>query len=271
MTTPITSITSIASIARLARRARAVSLPLVVAGALAAGCGTVAANSGGVGQPAGPASASASGSGSGSSSGSGSGSGSGSAPGSAPPAAPSATPVPTVTGGPAIVAGGANCAGWPADAAHGVLTAQFTPVAVERCVTSFQQIAGKGEWQTATLERSTDHLATLAAVLMRPSVGHEPDVMCPEYVLLPPQILLISSTGKALIPLLPVGTCGSVPAQVLGTLASMHWQPVSVRLVTKVAPAVAPKTFPGASLGPGSPKVLRTGSVSGVANGTPVH
>jgi hypothetical protein len=50
----------------------------------------------------------------------------------------------------------------------------------------------------------------------------------------------------------------------------MTWQPVSVRLVTKIAP-VAPKTFPGASLAPGSPKVLRTGAVSGVANGTPAQ
>jgi hypothetical protein len=257
MTTPITPI---ASIARLARQARAISLPLLVAGALAAGCGTVAANPGGPDQPAaGPASASAS------------GSGSASAPGSAPPTAPGATPVPTVTGGPALIVGGASCAGWPSDAVRGSLTVLFTPVAVERCVTSFQQIAGKGEWETATLERSTDHLATLAEVLMRPSVGHQPDVACPEFVLLPPQIVLISSTGKYLIPRLPVGTCGSVNAQVLSTLAAMDWQPVSVRLVTKVAPAVVPKTFPGASLPPGSPKILRTGSVSGVANGTPVH
>jgi hypothetical protein len=257
MTTPITSI---ASIARLARQARAISLPLLAAGALAAGCATAAANPGGPNEPAaGAASASAS------------GSGSGSAPGSAPPAAPRATPVPTVTGGPAVTAGGADCAGWPTDAAHGSLTALFTPVAVERCVTSFQQIAGKGEWETATLERSTDHLAALTAVLMRPSVGHQPDVMCPEFLLLPPQIVLISSTGKELIPRLPVGVCGSVDAQVLSTLASMSWQPISVRLVTKVSPAVVPKTFPGASLAPGSPKILRTGSVSGVANGTPVH
>jgi hypothetical protein len=259
MTTPITPI---ASIARLARQARAISLPLLVAGALAAGCGTVAANPGGPDQPAaGPASASASGS----------GSGSASAPGSAPPTAPGATPVPTVTGGPALIVGGANCAGWPSDAVRGSLTVLFTPVAVERCVTSFQQIAGKGEWETATLERSADDLTTLTELLMRPSVGHQPDVMCPEFVLLPPQIVLISSTGKYLIPRLPVGACGSVDAQVLSTLAAMHWQPVSVRLVTKVAPATVPKTFPGASLPPGSPKILRTGSVSGVANGTPVH
>jgi len=257
----MTPITLIASIARLARQARAISLPLLVAGALAAGCGTVAANHGGPDQPAGPASGSASAS----------GSGSASAPGSAPPTAPGATPVPTVTGGPALIVGGANCAGWPADAVHGSLTSLFTPAAVERCVTSFQQIAGKGEWETATLERSTDHLATLTELLMRPSVGHQPDVMCPEFVLLPPQIVLISSTGTYLIPRLPIGACGRVDAQVLSTLAAMHWQPVSVRLVTKVAPGVVPKTFPGASLPPGSPKILRTGSVSGVANGTPVH
>jgi hypothetical protein len=257
MTTPITPNGSIGSIARLARQARAISLPLLVAGALAAGCGTVAANPGGPNEPA-----------AGQTSASGTGSGSG----SAPPAAPRATPVPTVTGGPAVIAGGANCAGWPADAAHGTLTPQFAPVAVERCVTSFQQITGKGEWETATLERSTDHLATLTEVLMRPSSArHQPDVFCPEFVVLPPQIVLINATGKELIPRLPVGVCGSVDSEVLSTLAAMDWQPISVRLVTKISPAVVPKTFPGGSLAPGSPKVLRTGSVSGVANGTPVH
>jgi hypothetical protein len=255
MTTPIT----LSSIARLAA-------PVLVVGALAAGCGTVAANPGGPNQPAnGPSVVSGSASPSPSASGSGSGSG------SAPPAGAHATPVPTVTGGPALIVGGAACAGWPADAAHGTLTALFTPVAVERCVTSFQQIAGKGEWETATLERSTDRLATLAAALMQPSAGRQPDVMCPEFVILPPQIVLFSATGKELIPRLPVGACGAVDTQVLSTLAAMTWQPVSVRLVTKIAPVVAPKTFPGASLAPGSPKVLRTGAVSGVANGTPAQ
>jgi hypothetical protein len=105
---------------------------------------------------------------------------------------------------------------------------------------------------------------------MQPPAGHKPDVMCPEFVILPPQIVLFSSTGKELIPRLPVGACGAVDTQVLSTLASMTWQPVSVRLVTKIAPVVAP-TFPGASLAPGSPKVLRTGAVSGVANGTPAQ
>jgi hypothetical protein len=251
MTTPIT----LSSIARLAA-------PVLVAGALAAGCGTVAANPGGPNEPAnGPSVVS----------GSASPSATGSGSGSAPPAGAHATPVPTVTGGPAVIVGGAACAGWPADAAHGTLTALFTPVAVERCVTSFQQIAGKGEWETATLERSTDRLATLTAALMRPSAGHQPDVMCPEFVILPPQIVLFSSTGKELIPRLPVGPCGAVDTQVLSTLAAMTWHPVSVRLVTKIAPVVAPKTFPGASLAPGSPKVLRTGAVSGVANGTPAQ
>jgi hypothetical protein len=254
MTTPIT----LSSIARLAA-------PVLVAGALAAGCGTVAANPGGPNEPAnGPSVVSGSASPSASAPASGSGSS------SAPPSGAHATPVPTVTGGPALIVGGAACAGWPTDAPHGTLTALFTPVAVERCVTSFQQIAGKGEWETATLERSTDRLATLTAALMQPSAGHKPDVMCPEFVILPPQIVLFSSTGKELIPRLPIGACGAVDTQVLSTLAAMTWQPVSVRLVTKIAP-VAPKTLPGASLAPGSPKVPRTGAVSGVANGTPAQ
>jgi hypothetical protein len=175
--------------------------------------------------------------------------------------------------------GGSACAGWPANAAHGRLSALFTPAAVERCVSGYQQIPGKGEWMTATLEKSTDKLATLSAVLMAPS-GRQPAVFCPEFVVIPPQIVLINSTGQALIPRLPVGACGSVDSQVLSTLAAMTWQPLTVRLVSKVSPVTAPKTFPGASIGPGSikaspaadsPKVVRTGAATGVENGAPVH
>src|SRR3984885_5740244 len=228
MTTPNTPI---ASIARLARRARALSLPLLAAGALAAGCGTAAANPGGPDQPAaagGTTSASSS--------------ASGSAPGSAPPAG--AKPVPTVSGGTNILVGGSACDGWPANAAHGKLSPVFTPVAVERCVSGYQQISVKCEWMTATLEKSTDKLATLTAVLMRPS-GRQPAVFCPEFVVIPPQILLINATGQELIPRLPVGACGSVDSEVLSTLAAMEWQTLSVRLVTKVSPVTAPQTFPG--------------------------
>jgi hypothetical protein len=257
MKTPLTSF------ARLARQARAYSLPMLVAGALAAGCGTAAANAGGQNEPVDPASAAASSSASGSAP--------GSVPASGPGAAGSAKPVPIDPGGPMIPAGGAACSGWPTNATRGTLTAFFTPVAVERCVTSFQQIAGKGEWETATLEKSTDKLATLTAVLMRPSAGHQPDIMCPEFAVIPPQIVLISADGKELIPRLPVGSCGTVDAQLLTTLATMTWQPVSVRLVTRVTPAAVQKTLPGASLAPGSPKVLRTGAADGQPVSSTTH
>jgi hypothetical protein len=231
-------ITPISSIARLARQTRAVSVPLLVAGALAAGCGTVAANPGGPDQPVGTTSSSA----------------------SASASAPSATPVPTVSGGP-IIAGDTACVGWPSNAPHGKLTAFFQPVAVERCVTGIQAIPGKGEWETATLEKSTDNLAALVEALLQPSTRVHPGVFCPELAVLPPQVLLISSTGKQLIPRLPVGACGITNARVLSTLALMSWQPVSVRLISKAAQSV-PRTFPGASIGPGAPKVLRSGAAA---------
>ncbi len=230
--------TSIASITRLARQTRAFSVPLIVAGALAAGCGTVHASASDPGSVTTSTAAKAP---------------------AAPSSPTSATPVPTVTGGP-IIAAGTGCAGWPADAPHAKLTAIFQPVAVERCVTGFQVISGKGEWETATLEKSTDNLARLVQVLLQPSGRVQPGVFCPEFAVIPPQVLLISSTGKELVPLLPRGACGTADAQVLTTLASMTWQPISVRLIAKVTPAKTPRTFPGASIGPGSPKVLRTGA-----------
>jgi hypothetical protein len=239
-------ITPITSIARLARQTRAVSVPLLVAGALAAGCGTVAANPGGPNEPAGPASSTAS-------------STAASTSASAPASAPSATPVPTVTGGP-IIAGASACVGWPSDAPRGKLTALFEPVAVERCVTGVQAIQGKGEWETATLEKSTGNLATLVEVLLQPSARVQPGVFCPEFATIPPQVLLISSTGKKLIPQLPLGPCGNTGARVLSTLAALSWQPVSVRLISKVSASTPPRTLPGASIGPSLPKALRTGA-----------
>ncbi len=165
-----------------------------------------------------------------------------------------------------IGTGGAACSGWPANAPHGKLTALFTPVAVERCVSSVQQIKGKGEWQTATLERSTDKLATLTAVLMRavraaagrhvPRVRRHPAA---------DRALQLDRPGAH-----PPASGRRLRQRRLagaGTLATMTWQPLSVRLVSKVEPVVSPKTFPGASLSPGSPKVLRTGAATGVVNG----
>jgi hypothetical protein len=238
-------ITPISSIARLARQTRAASVPLLVAGALAAGCGTVAANPGATNEPNATASSSAS------------PAASASASSSAP--APSATPVPTVTGGP-VATGETACVGWPSDAPRGKLTTFFQPVAVERCVTGYQIIRGS-EWETATLEKSTGNLTALVEVLMQPSTRVQPGVFCPMFVVIPPQVLLINSTGKQLIPRLPEGPCGVADSRVLTTLASMSWQPVSVRLISKVAPG-APRTFPGASIGPGPlPKPTRTGPV----------
>jgi hypothetical protein len=228
--------TSIASITRLAQQARAFSVPLLVGGALAAGCGTVHAP---VSSPAAGATAGQ----------------------STPSSSASATPVPTVTGGP-VTAGATACVGWPSAAPHGKLTAFFQPVAVERCVTGFQEIQGKGEWETATLEKSTDNLAALIQVLLTPSSRVQPAVFCPEFAVIPPQVLLISSTGKQLIPQLPMGACGIADSRVLSTLASMSWQPVSVRLISKVTPTVTPRTLPGASIGPGGPKALRTGAAA---------
>jgi hypothetical protein len=247
MTTPISPITSAARLARVAWQARGLAVPLLAAGALAAGCATPAANPGGLNEPV---------------------AASGTAPAGSHPAS-SAKPVPTVTGGPMIPAGGDACSGWPASAAHGTLTAFFTPVAVERCVTGFQQIAGKGEWETATLERSTDKLATLTAVLLHPSASHQPEVFCPDFAIIPPQIVLIDGTGKELIPRLPVGSCGTVEASLLSTLATMTWQPLSVTLVTKITPAAVP-TPPNGTFQAGSPRAIQTGGATGVENGQPV-
>src|SRR6516162_5659580 len=153
--TPLTRLTGsaqagFAGFSRFARRrgraALLASVPLLAAGALAAGCGTVSAP---------PAAG-----------GPGGGSGTGNPATSSPPSVGS-TPAPIVTGGP-VAPGEPACTGWPQRVGSGPLPASFVPVAVLRCVSGYQTIPGKGQWLTATLERAGGDLAPLVAALRRP-------------------------------------------------------------------------------------------------------
>ena len=201
-----------------ARRAGAVAVPLLVAGALAAGCGS--AHTG-----AAPGSTA-----------------SNAAPGHATvPAGPSAsaTPVPTVSGG-TVAPGQPACVGWPADAARASLPVSFVPVSVERCVNGAQTVPGKGLWTTATLQRADSGLAGLVNALRQPPATHKPGTMCPAVAVIPPQVVLTDASGKKLIPLLPASGCGLTQSQVLIALNALRWQPVSVRLIAKVAGATTP-------------------------------
>jgi hypothetical protein len=152
-----------------------------------------------------------------------------------PPASASATPVPTTTTGPPLVAGQPACVGWPANATRSkTLPASFEPVAVIRCVTDYQMIPGKGQWEVATLERADQGLAPLLTALQRPNQTRPPGTFCSALVELPPQFVLVGKDGQAIWPALPVTGCGLVQGEVLGALAALPWQKVSVRLVAKV-------------------------------------
>jgi len=152
-----------------------------------------------------------------------------------PPASASATPVPTTTTGPPLVAGQPACVGWPANATRSkTLPASFEPVAVIRCVTDYQMIPGKGQWEVATLERADQGLAPLLTALQRPNQTRPPGTFCSALVELPPQFVLVGKDGQAIWPALPVTGCGLVQREVLGALAALPWQKVSVRLVAKV-------------------------------------
>jgi hypothetical protein len=230
MSTITTALARLARLARLAPRGRAVFVPLLVAGALAAGCGTVHS----------PAAATAAG-------------GAGASPQPTAHGTPSQSPapVPTVTG--AAAAGQPECDGWPAHALRVTLPQFFDPVAAERCVTGIQTIAGKGQWETATLEKATSDLTPLMVALREPPAAHKPGTFCPELAMLPPQIVVISASGEELIPMLPVTGCGLVQSAVLAAIAALPWQPVSVRMI-------APVSTPAGSTRPAvvSPKNLQT-------------
>lgn len=151
------------------------------------------------------------------------------------PASASAAPVPTTTTGPPLVAGQPACVGWPGNAIRSkTLPASFVPVAVIRCVTDYQMIPGKGQWETATLERADQRLTTLINALRRPNQTRPPGTFCSDLVVVPPQFVLVAKDGQVIWPALPVTGCGLVQGEVLGALAALPWQKVSVRLVAKV-------------------------------------
>jgi hypothetical protein len=208
-------ITPIASIVRARRGAWAVAAPLLIVGALAAGCGS-AHVSGASSQASGRVTA---------------------------PAAPtaSATPVPTVTGG-SVVAGESACVGWPSSPPTATLPVSFVPVTVERCVNGAETVPGKGLWSTATLERSDGDLTGLISALRQTSAGRTPDTVCPELAVIPPQIVLISATGQQVIPRLPVSGCDLVQSRVLAALGVLRWDPVSVRLISPIEGSTATAT-----------------------------
>ena len=152
-----------------------------------------------------------------------------------PPASASATPVPTTTTGPPIVAGQPACVGWPRNVTRSKkLPASFVPVAVIRCVTDYQMIPGKGQWEVATLERADQGLAPLLTALQRPNQNRPAGTFCSDLVELRPQFVLVDKDGQAIWPALPVTGCGLVQGELLGALAALPWQKVSVRLVAKV-------------------------------------
>jgi hypothetical protein len=236
-----------ASITRTARLA----LLLLVAGVLAAGCGSVSAGSSAVagGSPAAsgtsgtPAAASGT---SGAPAASGSPASGGAVPATATPAA-SAAPVPTVSGGSAA-AGEANCAGWPSGAVSGPLPASFVPVSVERCANGVTAVSGKGLWTSATLERSTGDLSRLLTALREPAATRRPGTVCPALAMIPPRIVLVNAAGEKLIPQLPAGDCGLTSGAVLTALDELSWQPVSVRLIARISGG-ANETMPAPSVG----------------------
>ena len=125
-------------------------------------------------------------------------------------------------------------------------------------MTGFQQGPGKVEWQTATLEKATKDLTPLVAALLQSSARRQPGIVCPELAILPPQVVLISSAGKTLIPRIPLSGCGLAQSGVLRVLATLTWEPVSVRLITRLTGSQPLAGTPGAI----SPRTIQTLPVS---------
>ena len=193
MSTLIESITRAGRPGLTGWRPWGLALPLLVAGALAAGCGSASYSAPAAGGTV------AGGTSAGGSTAGGSTAGGTPAGGAVHGSAPATPIVPTVSGGP-VAPGGAACAGWPAGTGNAALPASFVPVSAERCVNSATTIPGKGLWTTATLQRSTSDLSGLVNALREPSATRKPGTICPALAVIPPQVVLINGAGEKLIP-----------------------------------------------------------------------
>ena len=213
----------------MARAAR-LAVPLLAAGALAAGCGSVSASSSAASGGAVHSTVTAT-------------------PVAPVASATSAAPVPTVSGG-SPAAGGVACVGWPSGTVSGALPATFVPVSVERCVNGATTVPGKGLWTSATLQRSTGDLSRLVNALRQPTVTRKPGTICPALAMIPPQVVLVDAAGEKLVPRLPLGECGLTASAVLSALDALSWQPVSVRLIARVSGGAAETTPATATAAP---------------------
>jgi hypothetical protein len=230
----------------IGRRTVAAAVPLLAAGALVAGCGSVRTGGAADAPPAhGTAPAASAAASSAPASSVPAASATAPASASAPASAAPATPVPTISDGP-VVPGQPACVGWPTGATSVSLPVSFVPVSVERCVNGAQAIPGKGLWTTATLQRADSGLAELISALRQPSAARHPGTLCPALAEIPPQVVLIGANGEKLIPRLPATGCGLIQSRVLVALSTLPWQPVSVRLIAKISGGTAP-TVSGAA------------------------
>ena len=64
-------------------------------------------------------------------------------------------------------------------------------VACRRFLRQYQIIPGKGQWETATLERADQGLAPLLTALRRPNQTRPLGTFCSDLVELPPQFVLV--------------------------------------------------------------------------------
>lgn len=158
------------------------------------------------------------------------------APGaSVAPGGPAAPVAPGAAGAPSapVAAGKAQCRGWP-DAPAGRVPRPFQPASVLRCVIGTVSVPGKGRWTAAILQKADQGLAPLTGALSSASGHMEPGHMCPQFVIVPPQIVLVSKDGTMIRPSFPVTACGQIQQKVVSALEGLHWQTVSRHLIGKV-------------------------------------
>jgi hypothetical protein len=90
------------------------------------------------------------------------------------------------------------------------------------------------------MEKADQNLGPLAEALRATSGSPRPGKMCPQFVIIPPQIVLAAADGTMIRPRLPVTDCGQLQHGVISALDALRWRTVSLHLIEKAPTPAAP-------------------------------
>ncbi|TWP46879.1 hypothetical protein FKR81_34290 [Lentzea tibetensis] len=109
----------------------------------------------------------------------------------------------------------------------------FATTWVLRCRTEVREIQGKGEWTIQIAERSDTNAQELVDQLRRPSDGPTASA-CTMELVVPPYFLLVDAAGRAVLPQVPVDSCGKPRIEARKALEALPFRTIAETPVVQV-------------------------------------